>query len=276
MAMALTVLVVLIALAIFLALAVSLLEALVTLIARVLATASLAAIAGLATGLITEARWPGAGAPAGLLVTLVSLVPIGLVVWRLTFSQTTAPGRKGGPLTPGASGDAREGTMPDVAFPQRDHALGLAWERAGEIAPTHARELQQGRNRCARLLTLERTSATLDPEIIETCTLIRRHVPPLVEETARACRTASSAEAAGLSASLVSKLQALAIRAARLTEQLDLAAREDLAIRHAHLDNQLRAMDGGPLQTRSVAQSEKKRVPLGWTARLAKPFALWR
>jgi hypothetical protein len=268
MAVALTAVFMLVAIAVV----VSMLRALVTLVTRLLAAACLAAIAGLVVGVVTETRWPGAGAPAGLLTTLLSFIPSALIVWRLSSSRASPNSGKGRARIPDQSG------TPRAVFPRKDRAVESAWDRAEEVAPAYAVELRQSRAACARLLTLQSTSATLDPEIIETCTLIRRHVPELVEQTARACDGASPEEAAALRASLAARLQDLSSRAAELTENARLAAREDLAIRHAHLANQLRTMDAGPLQTGAPAQdrqTSRRGVP-GWPAWLWRPVAFRR
>jgi hypothetical protein len=251
---------------------VPLLKALVTLVMRLLAAGCLAVIAGLVVGLMTETRWQGAGVLAGLLATLLSLIPSVLIVWRLSSTEAIPDDGKNRARTAEPSGTSRD------EFPRADRRIGSAWDRAGEVAPAYAVELRQSRAKCARLLTLQSTSAIFDPEIIETCTLIRRHVPELVEQTARACDGASPEEAAALRASLVSRLQDFSSRAAELTEKVRLAAREELAIRHTHLDSQLRTMDGGLLQTGAPAQDRQnsRRGLPGWPAWLWNPLAFRR
>lgn len=86
-----------------------------------------------------------------------------------------------------------------------------------------------------RVLALSETNDTVDPDILDCATVLRRHVPALVSETEVLIATLSRAERSGAIKELVADLLALGSQAAEVLAHRESGVREKLAVRRARL-----------------------------------------
>lgn len=264
------------------AVAIALLRPLLGLVAKLLAGVFLASVGGVVLGLAAETQWPGVGALVGLFAAALCLVPGMRLAWSLG-NAAPAPTdnmtlRQHSPVTRPASAPGLE--------PAGDESVAAAWERALGLIPQEQAKLSEARRSCAALLQLHSTAAPADHEVIDAATLIRRHVPPLIRDTEKACRGADPDERRLLLAQLVGQLQTLADRADALTERAKQQAREELALRHAHLRNRLSEMSGAcnsqalqpvyEVNDKNVADRRSAGASTTWWSWLARPLTMWR
>ena len=109
------------------------------------------------------------------------------------------------------------------------------------LAPDALGRLSAARESCAGLLRkMNNDVGSWENEWLEAATLIRRHIPPLVEETRRACDGADQNEREAICQQLVAALESLGRRAQDLLDRQRTSAVEEVTIRHTHLASRLR------------------------------------
>src|SRR5690606_16985161 len=136
------------------------------------------------------------GPQTGAFIALLAYVPAALLVWH--WRGPVAGARRRPAADVGGDGIAGEGGehsadvaggTPTPTEPPADLAISAAWEKAAQLAPQAGDQLSAARMSCARLLHLQGRGVTQSPAALETTVLIRNHVEPLVEDTARACES---------------------------------------------------------------------------------------
>ncbi len=125
-------------------------------------------------------------------------------------------------------------------YPSGCESMADAWSRAMKLAPERRDDLLDARATCGALLAaVELRDGPPNSAMIETATLIRKHLAALVDSTERRLRGAKRSDKRAITKEMVTFLQGFALRAQR-----DLAAPgpsvkdQDAALR-AHLASQL-------------------------------------
>lgn len=133
------------------------------------------------------------------------------------------------------------GEQPLDPEPNDDTALTAAWNEARSIV--HQEDLpgmDRARLSCAELLHVAaEQDISLDIEAVEAVMLMRKHLPALVEETARACRHLAEEERDARVGQMVSRLTGFGDHARAILGRLDADSAIRLNTLHAHLSSRL-------------------------------------
>ena len=108
-----------------------------------------------------------------------------------------------------------------------------AWATARRLAPKA--EIKSAQDVSARVLALAERDGTIDPEILDCATRLRRHVPALVSETEELLATSGRAERKVAVDEMIDDLRMLGNQATDLLARRNLSTREKLAVRRARL-----------------------------------------
>jgi hypothetical protein len=231
------------------------LAAVVWLVYRVLLVLIFASSAALAVGAVGTVLAGSAGADdaatVGFFTGTSALFPALLISWRKLNPFRSEPRSSAiEPALPSkgsrasiasqiiaASPKSVEVVVPE---PKGDEAVGAAWTAAALLVPELSERLSIARERCGSLLRIMgEDGAIWDDEWLKAATLIRRHIPPLVEETRRACDGADLDERQATCHKLVDQLVALGDLAQKLLERRRTSAIDAVAIRHTHIQSRL-------------------------------------
>ena len=154
--------------------------------------------AGVAVALLAGLAGADESATVGFFVGAVALIPALAFSWRRVDPLREEP--RPAKIKPAVALDVprtpkvlEPPPKPAVSLsppePKGDEAIGTAWGAAALLAPNSVGRLSTARESCAGLLRkMGVGSANWDGEWVEVATLIRRHIPPLVEETRRRVR----------------------------------------------------------------------------------------
>lgn len=206
-------------LALLLSLAVAIVMAVIELVVRLALGAGLAVATGVVVGVVA-AQAGADGTMIGLFTAVLGFVPALLLVGRWRSSMCAPHARVVRELAT---------IIPEPPIDPYEQA----WATARGFAPTAS--LDGAREASARIFAFSEREGSLDPEIIDCATMLRRHVPALVSETEELLATADRAERQEAVAELIADLRNLGRDAADLLARQSLSAREKLAVRRARL-----------------------------------------